>query len=135
MMVGRAAQLVDRWRDGEQRDIREDMTRLTLEIAARVLFDEEFDGAVDRISRAIDRGMAEVANRFKRGFVVPDWFPTPGNRRYRATVRDLNAIAETVSARRNSYEGRTDVLSTLLQSRDADGHPIAPDCCAMNWLR
>jgi cytochrome P450 len=50
-MVCCANRLFDRWQDGE-RDIRADMTRLTLEIAAKVLFDVELDRAVAGISRA-----------------------------------------------------------------------------------
>lgn len=125
-MVRCANRLLDRWREGEERDIREDMTRLTLQIAAQVLFDVELDSAVERIARAVDRGMAVVSSRFKRGFVIPDWIPTPGNRRYMATVRDLDAVvAEIVSARRTWSADRTDLLATLLRSRDRDGRPIS----------
>src|SRR5512132_819590 len=74
-MVCCANRLFDRWQDGEERDIRADMTRLTLEIAAKVLFDVELDRAVAGISRAVDRGMEEVSKRFKRGMFIPDWIP------------------------------------------------------------
>jgi cytochrome P450 len=124
-MVCCANRLFDRWQDGEERDIRADMTRLTLEIAAKVLFDVELDRAVAGISRAVDRGMEEVSKRFKRGMFIPDWIPTPGNRRYLATVRDLDAAAANILAeRRAPCRDRTDLLSTLLQSRDAEGRPM-----------
>ncbi len=125
-MVQSATRLLTRWRDGEMRDCREDMARLTLDIAARVLFDRELDrAALDRISHAVDRGSAEVGARFKRGFVVPDRIPTPGNRRYMAVVREIDAVvAEIIEERRTSFQGRTDLLSSLLQIRDIDGRPM-----------
>lgn len=133
-IVGYATGLLEHWREGEERDIRDDMTRLTLEIVAKVLFDIELGGGTEQIAHAVDRGIAEVATRFKRGFVVPDWIPTAGNRRYLATVRELDAVVTRIIAqRRDTYEGRTDLLSILLQSRDEQGRPIDADCCEMNW--
>lgn len=124
-MVCCANRLFDRWQDGEERDIRADMTRLTLEIAAKVLFDVELDRAVAGISRAVDRGMEEISKRFKRGIFIPDWIPTPGNHRYLATVRDLDAaVANILAERQAPCWNQTDLLSTLLHSRDAGGHPM-----------
>ena len=124
-MLRCANRLFDVWRDGEERDIRADMTRLTIEIAAKVLFGVDLDNEVDSVSRAVDRGVEEVAKRFKRGLFIPDWIPTPGNRRYRATVRDLDATAANILAKRYAPDpDRTDLLSTLLQSRDVEGGPL-----------
>src|SRR5512132_1539735 len=120
-----ANRLLEHWQDGEERDIRADMTRLTIEIASKVLFDVELDRAVAGISRAVDRGIEEISKRFKRGIFIPDWIPTPGNRRYLATVRDLDAaVANILAERRASCRDRTDLLSTLLHSRDAGGRPM-----------
>src|SRR5512132_2506990 len=120
-----ANRLLEHWQDGEERDIRADMTRLTIEIASKVLFDVELDRAVAGISRAVDRGIEEISKRFKRGIFIPDWIPTPGNRRYLATVRDLDkAVANIRAERRAPCRNRTDLLSTLLHSRDAGGRPM-----------
>src|SRR5512132_1715708 len=78
-------------------------------------------------SRAVDRGIEEISKRFKRGIFIPDWIPTPGNRRYLATVRDLDAaVANILAERRAPCRDRTDLLSTLLHSRDAGGRPMDP---------
>jgi cytochrome P450 len=118
-----ANRLLDSWRDGEERDIRSDMTRLTVEIAAKVLFDVELGREGDKISRAVDRGMEEIDKRFTRGMFIPDWIPTPGNRRYLAIVRDLDEIAANILAERQAPCER-DLLSTLLQGRDSEGRPL-----------
>lgn len=124
-MFRSASRIFDTWREGEERDIRADMTRLTLEIVSRVLFGVDLDSEVGRVSRAVDRGVEEVSRRFKRGLSIPEWIPTPGNRRYRATVRDLDATAAHILARRRkAAQGGTDLLWTLLQVRDVAGHPL-----------
>jgi cytochrome P450 len=124
-ITGCANRLLGSWRDGEERDIRSDMTRLTVEIAAKVLFDVELGRKVDTISRAVDRGMEEIDKRFTRGMVIPDWIPTPGNRRYLAIVRDLDEVAANILAERQApREGRGDLLSTLLQGRDSEGRSL-----------
>lgn len=124
-MAGCALRLADLWHDGEARAIRCDMTRLTLEIVAKVLFAVDLAGEVERISQAVDRGSEEISRRFKRGLFLPDWLPTPGNRRYMATVRDLDAVAAHILAERRAPDRRPgDLLSALLQSRDAEGRPL-----------
>jgi cytochrome P450 len=121
-MVCCANRLFDHWQDGEERDIRADMTRLTLEIAAKVLFDVELDHEVAGISRAVDRGMEEVSKRFKRGMFIPDWIPTPGNRRYLATVRDLDAAAANILAeRRAPCRNRTDLALDVIAKSGCRG--------------
>jgi cytochrome P450 len=124
-MAGCARRLSDLWHDGEVRDIRYEMTRLTLEIVGKVLFGVDLGGEVNRISQTVDRGIEEVSRRFERGIFLPDWLPTPGNRRYMATVRDLDAVAMHILAeRRASGRGPGDLLSALLQSRDSEGRPL-----------
>jgi|APTNR8051073442_1049403.scaffolds.fasta_scaffold01010_9 cytochrome P450 len=127
-MAAAANDLVAGWRDGEERDVRHDMSRLTLDIAARVLFDRRLDhDALDRVLHAVDLATAEIGGRFRRFLTPPDWVPTPGNRRYLAAARALDAVAaEIVGERRATAEGRSDLLSTLLLSRDPEGRPMHP---------
>lgn len=124
-MVAAAKSLIAGWSDDEERDVRTDMTRLTLDIAARVLFDRELDGAaLDRIRHAVDQGSDEISERFRRLVTLPDWVPTSGNRRYMAAVRELDAVAaDLIEERRPGARGRPDLLSTLLATSDAAGCP------------
>ena len=86
-VVEAASELLSGWRDGEERDLRPDMTRLTLDIVARVLFDRKLDAAaLDRVRHAVDLGNEEIGERFRRLVAHPDWVPTAGNRRYNAAV-------------------------------------------------
>ncbi|MBK8211995.1 MAG: cytochrome P450 [Rhodospirillales bacterium] len=124
-IVACAEQLSERWQDGAECDVRDQMTRLTLRIAARVLFGLDLDDDADGITRAVDRGIAEVSDRFKRGLFLPDWLPTAGNRRYMAAVRDFDDAAAAILAKRQTpFQPGSDLLSALLQSRDGRGQPI-----------
>ncbi len=92
-MVDAANRLLGRWKDGEERDVRHDMARLTLDIASRVLFDRELDrAALDRVSHAVDLGGQEVGARFKRGHRFPTGFRRRV-RRYITVVNELEAVA------------------------------------------
>ena len=52
VMVEHAARLSGRWRDGETRDIAQEMTRLTLGIVGRTLFDSDVPNRRPRNSAA-----------------------------------------------------------------------------------
>src|SRR5262249_40983593 len=52
---------------------------------------------------------------------LPDWVPTPGNRRMRRSVRRLDQVVyRVIEARRKSGGDRGDLLSILLDAQDAD---------------
>jgi cytochrome P450 len=75
----------------------------------------------------VDQGSAEIGLRLRRLLPLPDWVPTGGNRRYAAAVRALDAAASEIIGERRAREQRgSDLLSTLLQSRDARGRPLDP---------
>lgn len=112
------------WREGAALDVRVEMARMTLRIIGRVLFGLDLERDAQEVSSAVDRGTAEVAHRFKRGYYLPDWVPTPGNRRYLAVVREFDAIATTIFARRATGTGQNDLLSLLLQSQKPAGMTI-----------
>ena len=57
VMVQEAAQLRDRWRDGEQRDVAIDMMHLTLNVVAQTLFATDLREEVDELADAINRIM------------------------------------------------------------------------------
>lgn len=105
------------WRDGEERDIHQDMTRLTMEIVAKVLFGEEFNADVEEVCDAFGRFFSQYDERFGL-YLIPEWLPTPDNLRYRRAIKRLDEIVLRIirakSARSNGHS--SDVLSILLHS-------------------
>ena len=47
-MLESTARMLATWQDGEERDVHQDMTRLTMEIVAKVLFGEEISSDAEQ---------------------------------------------------------------------------------------
>lgn len=126
VMVDGAERMLAGWREGEIRDVHPDMMRLTLEIVAKALFDAEVTADVDEVGEALDTGLREVAARFRRPFGIPDWVPTPGNRRYRRAVARLEGVVYRIIAEHRARgDGGGDLLSVLMRVRDDAGRGMS----------
>lgn len=117
---------VSKWRDGEVRDVHQDMMHLTMEIVSKTLFDVAVDEDVQQIERSFDAVISEIAKRFRRPFRIPDAVPIPGNLRYNRGVAVLDRLVRRILADRQARPGdRGDLLSMLLAARDDDGRPMS----------
>ncbi|HKD11393.1 MAG TPA: cytochrome P450 [Thermoanaerobaculia bacterium] len=126
VMASYGERLASGWRDGEIRQVHEDMMRLTMEIVSKTLFDADVGRDADEIGRSFDRIIEEIARRFRRPVRIPDAVPTPGNIRYRKGVALLDRIVAHVLAERRGRPGdRGDLLSMLLEARDDEGRPMS----------
>jgi len=115
-----------RWRDGATANVHQEMSRLTMEVVADVLFGANMGPAdVEAVGSAM-----EVANEFFSGspeamLQVPKWVPTPRNGRMNRAVATLDRVVYDIIARRRagatSAGGRDDLLATLLAARDDEG--------------
>lgn len=125
VMIDKTLRRLAGWRDGESRDIRAEMTSLTFEIVAKVLFDAEVAEDVAEIADAFDTGIDEIARRFRRPIRIPDAVPIPGNLRYRRAVARMDAlIYRMIREHREGAAGGDDLLSGLLEARDETGAPM-----------
>ena len=122
-MVECAEAEVQRWRDGEERDIHEDMMRVTLEIVGKTLFGTNVASRATDIAHALEAVMARYTDPVAMG--VPHWdkLPTRGNKRFREGVAVIDAvIRELIAAHRANRAGDgSDLLAMLLAARDEDG--------------
>jgi cytochrome P450 len=111
---------------GTIRDLSAEMTSLTLQIVARTLF-----GQRAHDSPRITRAMASLNESFGSPDLLPAALPTPGRRRMRRAIADLDATVYDMIARRASeLEGAQarprDLLQRLLDARDDDGERLSP---------
>lgn len=121
-MVAFTDRLVNTWRDGEIRDIHEDMMNVTLEIVAKLLFNQEANEEVRQIGWALDAIMERFANNdivtMIEGMIGRE-LPTATSRRYRQAVTKLDEIVSSViRERRASNEDTGDLLGMFLAARD-----------------
>lgn len=132
-MVNYTQQVIDGWRNGESRQICDEMMSLTMFIVAKTLFDADMDemaGSAERIGHAIE-DLQTVSNaEYRSPFMWPEWVPTPNNRlrkKGRAIVYGtIDAlIAERRAAAVNGRIADTgDLLSMLLLAQDEEGRTM-----------
>ena len=120
-MVTASERLMAGWKPGEPCDMMTEMMRVTLEIAAKVLFDAEVGGEAHAVAHALEVMQQNFLDRFNSLVPLPLWVPTPGNFRIRRAIKDLDAILyRIIRERREQKTDRGDLLSLLLHARDED---------------
>jgi cytochrome P450 len=125
-MIQSTQELLAQWHERpdpeEPLDVAEEMLKVTMRVITRTMFSGELGDRYDTLSDAFTRTLAYMDATMMR----PDWIdklPTPGNRRFRAAVAELDEVIYDVIARRRSSTGSErpdDLLSLLLEARDEE---------------
>jgi len=124
-MMSSTAQMLANWKDGQEIDAHQEMTRLTLQIIAKVLFGDEISTHSAEVCEAFRVFFAQFDDRFGL-YLIPEWLPTPENLRYRRAIKRLDAIVyKLIRQKRHTAGDSRDVLSHLLRARDANGGGMA----------
>jgi cytochrome P450 len=126
VMTGATSRMLESWRDKTERNIHDDLMRVTLEIVAQCLFGAEVTDAAERVGKAMkvvtERFLANSSLALLFSFEIPVVFAP---REWRA-IRELDGIiGEIIRKRRASKDRCEDLLEMLLRVRDADGHPMS----------
>ena len=136
-MVTYAERMADEFEDGDVVDVDDAMSELTLKILAKSLFDIDVEGRREPIREATaalnERGDATGASAF-----LPDWVPTPENRRFERAMADFEATVDELVAERRDGGGsggtggagtddRDDLLALLLDAEGPDGTTMSED--------
>ncbi len=127
LMLDAAQAMLARWdahaAAGEPIDVAEEMMHVALQIVGKALFSAEIGGQADDLAQATLTVLDHIVHRARTFGVVPEWLPTPGNRRHKAAMRTLEgAVYETIETRRVSenLSDLTDLLGMLMAARDPD---------------
>jgi cytochrome P450 len=126
VMTGAAARMLNSWKDCEERNLHEDMMRVTLEIVAQCLYGAEVSSDAERVGNAMEvvteRFVTNASLALLFSFDIPLVF-APAELR---AIRHLNEIiGGIIQERRASNRRREDLLDMLLRARDADGKPMS----------
>lgn len=115
-----ARETVAAWEDGARVAVDSVASDLSLSILARALFGLELRGQDTPIHDAADDVMQRLSLRSPSAY-LPDWVPTPTNRRYRRAVATLHERLDATVADRidgddasDADAGRADLLSTMV---------------------
>lgn len=110
-------QTVEAWASEPSRRLHEDMTDLTLRIAARTLFDVRVDDKTREIGQALD-GMMQRFRAHNRVLVMlPDRLPLPANRRYHEGVEKLHGIVDALIEKRRRDPTGNDLMGRLIRAQ------------------
>jgi cytochrome P450 len=122
VMVALVERRLGDWKAGEVLDIHAEMLALTQAIVARTLFDADVSDVADAVARATSVLMQDFSARLGSLLqLLPSWLPTPANVRAQRAIRRLDEVVyRMIAARRQQPEDRGDLLSILLDARDAD---------------
>lgn len=99
--------------------------RYALRVLGRTLFKDDRgidEGTIAALDRLVPLVGAQVVERARQPLRLPPGWPTPRNRRFRATRAELHATIERVLARHpQRAEGDVDLLGKLRDARDPGG--------------
>ena len=132
-MVDYTTAMLDEWRDGQEQDVAEAMSALTMFIVARTLFGADrvdMKDTAEGIGAAIHVIQAATNNEFQSPFLLPEWLPTAMNRQRHAARTVLYEIIDRLIAERRAQGDAADsgdLLSMLLLSRDDAGDRMSDD--------
>ena len=127
-MVENALGMLQRWEDyapGEAFEVVPEFMRLTLNIAAQVLFTTNLEADAESIRRTLEIGRDYSVDRAWSIFPLPPGLPTPRNREYRAALAVIHGIIDRIIAERRSSGGISDLLTMLMEARDEKGEPMS----------
>lgn len=124
-MVELTERKLARWKDGQEVDMHREMMALGLQVAAKTLLDADVTDDLEAMEQAAYWVIDEVAARFSRPVVIPDWVPLPGHRRYLKGIAHLERMVYRVIAdNRAGMNASPGFLSLLMSARDEDGKPM-----------
>lgn len=113
LMVERTAQMLDGWKDGDSREIMDDISQLTLNIVAKTLFGADIQKFVEIVRPAIDTATQILAAQLNS--VLPSWLYVDRTRRLNEAVKVIDSVVgEIIDTRRASNEDTGDLLSMLI---------------------
>src|SRR5881397_1615521 len=126
VMTQAADHMLDSWKEKSERNIHEDLMRVTLEIVAQCLFGAEVSAVAERVGKAMEVVTERFIVNASLAVMFPFDIPVRFARQEWRAIRELNEIiGSIIRKRRSSDQPREDLLDMLLRVRDADGNPMS----------
>ncbi|NOK61968.1 MAG: Cytochrome P450 [Chloroflexi bacterium AL-W] len=127
VMVAYTHRMVDKWRNGQVRDIHSEMLYLTQAIVSKTLFDADMQENAKTVGDALEAAIMEYGKLMTSVFhhvlsFLPFQITTPTEQRLLEAMQDIdNVVEQIVEERRKAPGDRGDLLSMLMEARDEDG--------------
>ena len=117
LIVEETNALLDDWSTGPRPGLTQELMDLLLHLMVRIHFGTARGEETQRVGKLYSTALSLLPE-----FALPEWVPTPGNRRYVAAVAalDTSLLARIAAQRRRDY-GETDLVAELLRLDGKDG--------------
>jgi cytochrome P450 len=128
-MAAAAQTVVDGWCDGATVDLDTQCRVLTLRALGRSVLGLDLDARADTVGPALRTALSWVADRGTRPVNLPQWVPTPGQRRARRANATLHRLAaEILAAVRDDPARDAPLVRALITAADPQtGQPLSDD--------
>jgi cytochrome P450 len=122
-MVDFTERMLDRWKEGERRDMRLELNALALEVVADTLFDIDIgEGDSETIRDALADISKILVTDADKMIPRPDWWPTAESRRKNRAIAKIEEIIRRVHEERRTYQtDRGDLFSHMVFVEDEQG--------------
>jgi cytochrome P450 len=125
-IVNYSRRLTSTWKDGETRDLHNDMMRLTLEIVVRCLFSADVSHDVDHVGETLKELVKPFAAQATLKWILNNRLPTPQHLQFNRLVQKIDDVVYRIIAERRAQEDDAgDLLSMMLKARDEDGSQMS----------
>jgi cytochrome P450 len=128
-MAAAAQTVVDGWGAGAAVDLDADCRALTLRALGRSVLGVDLDAQAESVGPALRTALSWIADRALRPVNLPQWVPTPGQRRARRANATLHQLAaEILAAVRADYSLDAPLVRALINAVDPHtGQPLSDD--------
>jgi cytochrome P450 len=121
-MTNYGEQLQSGWQDGQTIELNHEMTKVTMSIVGKVLFDADVFTETDELGRAMTIVLEQTNYSLSHLFPIPLNWPLPRNRRAKSALAVLDRwLHKLIAERHEKPQESNDFLSVLLQAREEDG--------------
>jgi cytochrome P450 len=120
------------WRDGEIRDLAQEMMAMTLDIAVRTLFGTRLASEAGNVGHSLGFLMRYSLRKARSPLKIPESWPTPANRRAKRETEFLDSLVYRIIAERQKEidsgapNPHNDLLAMLMGAMDEDGTQMTP---------
>jgi cytochrome P450 len=128
-MAAAAQTVVDGWRDGATVDLDTECRTLTLRALGHSVLGLDLDARADTVGPALRAALSWVADRATRPVNLPQWVPTPGQRRARRANAALHQLAAEILAEVRADPDRdAPLVRALITAADPQtGQPLSDE--------
>ncbi|KHF39997.1 cytochrome P450 [Halalkalibacter okhensis] len=118
-MIETTQKYLEKWQDGHQYLMTDEMMNITLGIISKTMFSMDFDEGVKKIGKPIETYMKLAVKRMRSLAPFPLWVPTQRNREYKHSIESLNkVIYSIIDKRKQDQDVYHDLLGVLLNAKD-----------------